>query len=189
MKNKSKKIFIIILILIIISIVSFFIIQNKKNSQTISNIDANIFYVDNGTKYILENNKKFNCDNPISITWDVDENGFITKSNNEKEKINKDFSLNQPGKYTITVGKKSINFEVIQESIEQYISFDSNNNKIILHNIDDITRLEVDKKIFTKKENNIPTEYIFTSTGKYPVIIETITQSSLSNTYRITNKK
>lgn len=190
MKNKLKKLFIIILLLIIISIIGIFIIQRKKSPSTFStNIDTDIYYIENGTKHLLENNIKFNCNNHITLTWDIDENALIKKSNSEKEKVNKDFLLNQPGKYTITVGKKSINFEVVQENIQQYISFDSNNNKIMIHNIDDIISLEVDKKIFTKNENNIPTEYTFTSKGKYKVVVKTITQTSLYDTYIVIDKK
>ena len=103
----------------------------KKIKQTNTNIT--IEYILNNQKHTLDDNQVFNNESPISLTWNTNKNAIITLPDKTEKNINKETSFTEVGKYKIKIGKITKEFEIIEESIEQYISFDTstntNNNK------------------------------------------------------------
>lgn len=187
-KKKQPKKYILSIVIVLICMTIFYVISHKKNNNSVSsNLEANIQYIQNLITFPLENNSKLINDYPITITWDIKESGTITYPNKKTKTINKEILLSEPGKYKITVGKTSKEFEIIEENIEKYISFDASTNTITINNIDGIDNIEIDNSVFSKTENNIPTEYIFKSKGRYTININTVTNKALSKTYRIQN--
>lgn len=183
-KRLKNRIFLIIPFIILICITIIFF-THHKTSKVNSNLEANIEYIQSNISNSLKDNTLFNNDIPINITWDINEEGILTLPDNTTKKVNKNISLSKPGTYIIKVGKTAKQFTIVEEKIENYISFDESTNTVKFNNISNIISVEIDNNVFNIENNNIPTEYTFNSKGRYNIIIETITGKSLSKSYRI----
>lgn len=184
-KGLNKKIFLILLFIIICITIVYFL--SNKSSKKTSNLEANIEYIKDNISFPIQDNQIFNNDVSLQITWDINEEGILTYPNNKTKTINKNFSLNQPGKYIINVGKTSKTFTIIEEKMETYASLDESTNTLKFKNSNNITTIEIDGNIFNIEDNNIPNEYIFKTKGRYTVTIHTITGKTLYKSYRIIN--
>lgn len=181
-KNKKSKKILLILILVFIIIISICLLA-KKIKHTNTNIT--IEYILNNQKHTLDDNQVFNNESPISLTWNTNKNAIITLPDKTEKSINKETSFSEVGKYKIKIGKITKEFEIIEESIEQYISFDSSTNTITIKNSNNINSITINNEVFSKESNNIPTTYTFNKRGKYIVIVSTLTSKELQKQYTI----
>ena len=190
-KNRKSKKILLILILVFIIIISICLLA-KKIKHTNTNIT--IEYILNNQKHTLDDNQVFNNESPISLTWNTNKNAIITLPDKTEKSINKETSFSEVGKYKVKIGKITKEFEIIEESIEQYISFDSSTNTITIKNSNNINSIyksgiinsiTINNEVFSKESNNIPTTYTFNKRGKYIVIVFTLTSKELQKQYTI----
>lgn len=177
---KKKKIILILCFILFIAVILIYVKTNNKNSN------INFQYIKESKTYTLNNNEKIDIDTtPISITWNNESQAIITYPNNEKSSIDKNTSLSLPGKYSITLNKTTINFELVQDTIDSYTSFDPNNNTITFKNLENIESISIDQENFSKESNNLPKSYTFSKRGRYTLTIVTSKNKTFKNQYTI----
>lgn len=187
MKKKVILIIIIILTIFILLYVYNKIQLNKNNSSSNNNANTEIAHISyirsNGDTVYINNNQKFNKDIPVQITWDSNATGIIYLPNQKKKTLNKKDSFNELGKYTIQVGKTSINFEIIDDTEERYFT-SFKNNVLTISNIEDIVSVSIDGEII-----NTDSSFTTPNKGTHEITIITKTDKTFKQSKSIRNSQ